>query len=88
LITVRIEKKCRFVPVIYIMNDVIPTCFSGENDSEDSAAVRLRYSSGVSSTVWCAVLVDDDDAAPAPGRNPGGNDVLRDECAGGADVSA
>jgi hypothetical protein len=42
LITVRIEKKCRFVPVIYIMNDVIPTCFSGENDSVDSAAVRLR----------------------------------------------
>ena len=39
---------------MYIMNDVMATCFSGEKDSEDRAAVRLRNISGVSSVVLAA----------------------------------
>ena len=50
-----------FVPVIYIMNDVMATCLSGEKDSEDRAAVRLWNNSGVSSAVLAAPC-----AAPVP----------------------
>ena len=53
LITVRMEKKCRFEPAIYIMNDVMKTCFRGENARFWRAAVRLSNNSFVSSCSSC-----------------------------------
>jgi hypothetical protein len=46
---------------MYIMNEVMATCLSGEKDSEDRAAVRLWNISGVSSVVLAALC-----AAPPP----------------------
>jgi len=52
-ITVRMEKKCKFEPAIYIMKDVMKTCLRGENARFCSAAVLLSNSSCVSSCSCC-----------------------------------
>jgi hypothetical protein len=41
LMTVKIEKKWRLDPAIYIMKDVIRTCFTGEKAMFCNAAVLL-----------------------------------------------
>jgi hypothetical protein len=56
----------------------MPTCFNGEKDSVDRAAVRLRYNSGVSSfpcapAELLAPLVEAPHALNVAASKPGGH---------------